>query len=136
MTLMSNVRKEQALNEDIEMMQRLPQTSNMMPSSPDHKPQSENNRHLRYQHIQQALREPITPLPPKHYHQRHHRHQQQHHNHHHQQKQQHYRHHGKHTAAEEKKDDQEDEFKWPLPPPRSRQYYEHHLKQQHLRHHQ
>ncbi|XP_073820916.1 uncharacterized protein isoform X1 [Musca autumnalis] len=135
MPLMSNVRKEQASNEDIEMMQRLPQTSNMMPASPDHKPQSENNRHLRYQQIQQALREPITPLPPKHYHQRHHHHQQQHHNHHHQQ-QQHYRHHGKHAVAEEKKEDQEDEFKWPLPPPRSRQHYEHHLKQQHLRHHQ
>ncbi|XP_061397629.1 putative uncharacterized protein DDB_G0274435 [Musca vetustissima] len=135
MPLMSNARKEQASNEDIEMMQRSPQTSNM-PVPSDHKPQSENNRHLRYQQIQQALREPITPLPPKHYHQRHHH--QHHNNRHHQQQQQqqqHYRHHGRqHTAGE--KEEQEDEFKWPLPPPRSRQHYEHHQRQQHLRHHQ
>ncbi|XP_058984678.1 probable serine/threonine-protein kinase DDB_G0280133 [Musca domestica] len=141
MPLMSNARKEQASNdEDIEMMQRSPQSSNMPVPADLNKPQSENNRHLRYQQIQQALREPITPLPPKHYHQGHHHrhhHQQQHHNnnHHQQQQQQHYRHHGKHMA-EDKKEEPEDEFKWPLPPPRSRQHYEHHQRQQHLRHHQ
>ncbi|XP_075153968.1 uncharacterized protein LOC142227362 [Haematobia irritans] len=118
--LMANARKEhRSKAEDLEMMQ--PERimgQQQQQQQKDLKPkQLENNRHLRYQQIQQALREPITPLPP---------HRQEHHQHSH-----HHRHH--HSNA------RQEEYKWPLHQ-RNRHHSQHqqfsHLSHSHHHRHQ
>uniref|UniRef100_A0A1I8PC47 Uncharacterized protein n=1 Tax=Stomoxys calcitrans TaxID=35570 RepID=A0A1I8PC47_STOCA len=111
--------------EDLEMMQqpehykkRIMGQQQQQLDSQDLKPasQHENNRHLRYQQIQQALREPITPVPP-------HRQERHHHNPH-QHQQQH-----RHENAK-----QQEEYKWPLHQ-RSRHHSLAHQQMAHLHSH-
>lgn len=127
--LMPNVKTEHAANEDIEMMQppnnmrhqehyksRLIQHQHLglndlkSPQQPE-KDVLMSNRHLRYQQIQQALREPVTPLPSQQQ-----KPQQRHHRHHHE-----HRYHQRHHLGSK------DELKY--------QHTRHQHHQDHLRHH-